>query len=90
MNINGTLLHENTTPPDIIQQLLSTVHPVRVTHKEMQEPKLGRRKIQGRVVNFNPVTDRIQRQTVVSDWLFVAVDLAAAQYCIDSGDKFAR
>ena len=58
MNVHRTLLNERILGPDLIQQLGSTVDPVRVCHKELKQAILCRTHVNGIVIDADAMLVR--------------------------------
>src|SRR6059058_412198 len=60
VDVHGALLHEDVIPPDFVEKLGAAVDPIRVSHEEMQQPKLGSLEIDFLTVTGNTMRGRIQ------------------------------
>ena len=60
VNVHGALLHKDVIPPDFVEKLGAAVDPIRVSHEEMQQPKLGSLEIDFLTVTGNTMRGRIQ------------------------------
>src|ERR1700692_4299 len=90
MDIDGALLDVHIATPNAVEQLLATVDPLRVRHKKLQQPVLGRSDGDRTIPRHDAMPGTIERQVIYTDQLGFILAAAAPQHRIHSRYQLTR
>src|ERR1700755_1870071 len=90
MHVDRAFFHVNVAAPDAIQELVTSVDTLRMSHEELEHAVLSGSQRHGPVGDHDAMAGLVESQTFELDHLVSAVARSSAQNGMDASEELTR